>query len=159
MATAAKKFILYIKDSLEDFQIPEKAFIYLDKDNDGQLSFPDFLSFYLKKFDQAEAENLAKRLMEEIPHVDEYRILYSEFLEAAINEKALMEPENLRIFFRILCEKGSETLDTQKIAKTIGGLRLQRKEIQIWSTFFQQSKCEELNFSDFSSLVLEGISN
>ena len=158
LARAAKKILLYIKDNLIDFRIPESVFLYLDRDCDGLLTKNDFLQFYLIKHNEFDAEVFASKIMKNLESSNPEYIKYTEFLEAAIDEMLLAESNNLHFFYKLLyenCPNLENSLHSEQLRQGVG---VTKNELKIWVDYIQGFSQDNIDFTEFSNIVYEGIS-
>lgn len=173
---AAKKIILHLRASKDELTSTEKAFLFLDKDYDGEIYRDDILNFYLLRHTNEEAEEYTTEIMRKFCDFADVVVSYSAFVEVATDEMALADSQNLRYLYDLLryeeiCRNsdtknkeerkiGKEVLNVNKLSNVFAkAINIDRDAVQTWADYLQTYKCESLDFDEFSAIVAEGISN
>lgn len=159
LAKAAKRIVVHLKSHSVDLTQVEKSFVYLDSDCDGELTKNDFFKFFLKKNSQIEAEKLATIIMEKLSSSACPVIKYTDFLEVAIDEMILTTPQSLRFFYDLLCAGNEKLYINSLSSENSKNFRLQEEDLQVWVDYLKISNLENVDFSEFTKLISEGITN
>jgi calcium-dependent protein kinase len=119
MQQAALSYIVTHLATKEETRDLDEAFKTLDVNHDGKLSLEELMEGCKKVFPEMTKEE-AKKLFEEADTDHSGSIDYSEWLQATIDKKNLLNEKNLRNAFNAFDENGDGEIELDEIKKLLG---------------------------------------
>ena len=112
-------YIVHYLLSNDDIRELENAFIKLDNDKDGKLTYEEIKEGYLKYFGDVNDEKL-KNIIHQINNNYDGFISYEEFIRCSIEYKTLINDKNLKLAFEQFDTDNDGKLSIEEIKNILG---------------------------------------
>ncbi|OMJ94225.1 hypothetical protein SteCoe_2713 [Stentor coeruleus] len=154
-STAVKDFLISNFSEIKDYSILDKAFLELDKDHDGIVTWDDVFEFFRRFYAEVEAEEKTDQLMEKVQGYSDDRFTYSEFLNSGIDLRSLLNEKRI-MKFMVMRNRGKESKNTTDslFGETIESLKTD-DEIEEWMQELRTKLDGEPTPKDFQDVVFE----
>ena len=145
-------YIVHYLLNNDDIRELENAFMKLDYNRDGKLTYEEIKNGYLKYFGDVNDEKL-KEIINQIDNNYDGFISYEEFIRCSIEYKTLINDNNLKLAFEQFDNDNDGKLSKEEIKNIMGN-----PNIQYIESFFKQMDLNEndgISFNKFKDIMRE----
>ena len=155
---AVSTFITTQCVSMADTKERRKVFQAMDANGDGRLSKEELYNYYVKELGEEEAEEEAKRIMNEVDTDNSGFVDYSEFIKAALDSKTIANAGFLKRAFDVFDKDGSGSISASELRKILAGGSL--FEDNFWNDIIKKFDLNgdgEIDFKEFERIIKDTI--
>jgi calcium-dependent protein kinase len=142
---------LLSKKEKDDLARVFKAF---DKNGDGKLSMEEVKLGYLDHYGRIMSDEDVEKMFQAVDSDNSGFIDYSEFVVAAMNEKALTTKDKLQAAFKMFDKDGSGVISADEIKEVLGfGGNLDKDAIEIIMKQVDENGDGQISFEEFECMM------
>ena len=144
--------------SIADTKELRKVFQAMDENGDGKLSKEELFNYYAKEMGPEQAEEEAKRIMNEVDTDNSGFVDYTEFIKATLDYKTISSAQFLKRAFDVFDKDGNGTISASELKKVLSGGSL--TDDSIWNGIIKTVDLNgdgEIDFKEFERIILTKI--
>lgn len=147
-------YIVHYLLSNDDIRELENAFIKLDNDKDGKLTYEEIKEGYLKYFGDVNDEKL-KNIIHQINNNYDGFISYEEFIRCSIEYKTLINDKNLKLAFEQFDTDNDGKLSIEEIKNILG--ETSDEYIENFLKQIDLNKEDGISFNKFKEIMKDSL--
>ncbi|OMJ94992.1 hypothetical protein SteCoe_1685 [Stentor coeruleus] len=152
---AVKDFLVSNFTIVKDYTMLDLAFLELDADYDGIVMWDDVFEFFKKFYDETTAENKADSLICKIQGCHDDRFTYSEFLNAGIDLRSILnEKRILKFMMTRNKEKRNNGINEDFFGKSVRSIKVDN-EVEEWMQELGNRVDEDITPKDLQDAMLD----
>jgi calcium-dependent protein kinase len=121
----------------QDTKEMREAFVAIDLNRDGKLSYEELMIEYLKHMGPEQAESEVQRIFEKVDTDHSGYIDYIEFLKASVDSNKILSKQNLEMAFNMFDRDGSCTISADELRDVLSDNAVLDDE-HIWQDLIEE---------------------